>query len=727
MQYLPFVHPWIAVCALALASIPVVIHILNRRRFRRVIWAAMDFLTAAYRRNARRVRIEQLILLAVRVLIMVLIAMALARPWISPASPAGLGQISRHRIVVLDDSYPMGMAGPGGQRTYDRGIAAIRKLSNSFGRNDRVTLIRAGRPARMLTDQPSYDSAAMLRALERHEISDATKDVPGVLSLAADCLAQSRTPSGNRAVYFLTDGTAAAWTGGSRTSTDAIRMLAHRVAEEGRLFIVDLGPEDRDNLAISSLRVPSPALSADWPATLEAEVTNYGRQDAANLRLQLVLDGQAVRTESVETVPPLATKTVRLRVQLPGAGSHQVCARLVGEMRDALAADNARWLSVAVRREVPILLVDGRPGTDRFSGQTGYLATALAPRSSPADLTPVTPRVIMTPELATEPLDDYAMVALCDVRALPEQVWARVERYVRRGGGLIVLMGDQVSQDDYNRFGFADGRGILPARISGLVGSLDDREKFVRIRTDPVSHPCVADFVGQPRSGLFLTRFFRYARLSVPPDLPGAGVALRYDNGDVALAVRHVNRGRVAMASFAANMDWSNLPAKGDYVSLMMGLLSWIVGDPAAERNVIVGEPLSEALSSRAASLPVEVICPDAHHGTAAIASQPASDRVLARYDQTDRVGGYRLMVGSEPIDFSVNLDTVGSDLRRIAPEGLREILGTTFEYSRDIDQVIAAGSQGAHREIAWLLLWAVLGLLLLEMALAMRFGHHRE
>ncbi|MBN1343239.1 MAG: VWA domain-containing protein [Phycisphaerae bacterium] len=732
----PFVHPWIAASALILGGVPIVIHLLNRRRFRRVIWAAMTFLTAAHRRNARRVKIEQLILLAVRTLIMILIALAVARPLLRPIAAAGLAAASHHRVIVLDDSYSMRMTGPDGPSAFDRATAEARKLLRTFDRGDGVSLVLAARPAHPLIDRPSYDHQDALKAIDARKPSCATTDMIGAFESATRILSDSELPKDNRIVYVLTDGTAEAWSDRSEGSSQRLRDAARSLADQARLIVIDVGPERRDNLAATSLKLAAPLISAEWPATLLAEVTNHGTRQAADLKLQVTLDGQVIRAEPVESIPPKETRRLRFRVQLPGAGSHLIEARILATTPDVLAIDDGRWLAVSVRKQTPVLLVDGRPGADRFAGAAGYLATALAPASGPTDPILVSPRTIMPGELPAEPLSDYAMIALCNVRQLDRDLWERLAAYVRAGGGLIVTMGDQIDADNYNRFGFDDGRGILPARIAGLVGNEDDRDRFARIQTEGLSHPAVVDFAGQPRSSLFLARFYRHAKLQVPPELPGASVILRYDGGDCALAVRTIDQGRVAMASFTANMDWTNLPAKPDYVSLMMNLLTWTVGDPSARRNVLVGEPLIETLSGKLAIQPETVIAPDGRRGQPVATSQPASEKLgdasreenaIVRYEQTDLAGGYKLTVGPRELDFAVNLDPVEGDLSAIAPQTLRERLGCEFDLVRAADEAVALASADTRREIGWTLLWCVLALLVLETYLAMSFGHHRE
>src|SRR6266550_428035 len=103
-----FVSPWFAVAGGVLASIPIIIHILNRRRFKIVNWAAMEYLLQAMRKNRRRLRFEQWLLLATRCAMLVLLGLALARPFGCDTSLAAMaGQRSALHVIVVDNSFSM--------------------------------------------------------------------------------------------------------------------------------------------------------------------------------------------------------------------------------------------------------------------------------------------------------------------------------------------------------------------------------------------------------------------------------------------------------------------------------------------------------------------------------------------------------------------------------------------------------------------------------------------
>src|SRR2546423_12514278 len=98
-----FTHPWYMAAGGALVSSPILIHLINRMRFKRIRWAAMEFLLKSQKRNRRRLIIEQLILLLLRILMVLLVALLVAR-WIYGGNNSSTGTA---HVVVIDDSLSM--------------------------------------------------------------------------------------------------------------------------------------------------------------------------------------------------------------------------------------------------------------------------------------------------------------------------------------------------------------------------------------------------------------------------------------------------------------------------------------------------------------------------------------------------------------------------------------------------------------------------------------------
>ena len=150
MTALSFVHPGI-LAGFGLASLPIIIHLLNRRRFKVMEWAAMEFLLKAAVRNRRRVRLENLLLLLLRVLVVCLLIMAVSRPFSkSDTMLAGLfgseGEVQR--VILLDDSHSMN-AGQGNRSAFETArtrVKAFIKQLHEDRSGDTVTILLGSAP-----------------------------------------------------------------------------------------------------------------------------------------------------------------------------------------------------------------------------------------------------------------------------------------------------------------------------------------------------------------------------------------------------------------------------------------------------------------------------------------------------------------------------------------------------------------------------------------------------
>src|SRR5688500_12415065 len=174
-----FVTPAFALAGAALVSIPVIIHILNRRRFKTVTWAAMEFLLRAMRKNRRRLRFEQWVLLATRCALVLLLGMALARP-LGCENPATalVGGRSGVSVFVIDNSYSMAyeVNRPGGKTHLEGAKRIAKELVDRAARDGGVALIVASSPARAVIAQPSYNPQQVKDAIDRIEQSYAGTD-----------------------------------------------------------------------------------------------------------------------------------------------------------------------------------------------------------------------------------------------------------------------------------------------------------------------------------------------------------------------------------------------------------------------------------------------------------------------------------------------------------------------------------------------------------------------
>ncbi|MCP4249156.1 MAG: hypothetical protein GY778_19095 [bacterium] len=739
---LPLVHPGVAAAGLAAAAIPIIIHLITRRRARRVPWAAMGFLLAANRRSLRRVRFEQIFLLALRTAVLILIGLAIARPFVPAGAALGLGEEQWHRILLIDNSLSATAAAAASERgepgTSAGGLpaepvssrppaaAAALALLEGFRANDAISLITLAEPAHSLVARGSYDRREVRGRVSAAAGTQRRADLAGGLAEALELLDDSPAAPENRAVYVISDQAANTWTADEETVA-----LARQVAQEAKLLLVPTERNPRGNRAITELRCIETLASVGLPIRVAATVANFDTVSAHGLRLQVSRGERIVRRLELDPLEPGARREVVFSIAVERPGIHAIKVRLEGAQGDALPVDDVRHLSIEVAESLPVLLVDGRPGAGAFAGETGYLAAALAPAVGTGRKSLLVPKTITEWELPAEALSDYRLIVLANVQQLEQELWQRLEAFVRAGGGLAIFLGDTVNADNYTRLGYADGRGLLPGRLGRTVGDAGDRSTFVRLRPDTFTHPILADFAAAHQSGLFLKgRVYHY--LSVEPDPAAATVLLAYTDGQPAIVERSFGSGRVCLITTSANMAWNNLAARGDYVSLCWGLTSYLCSDPTASRNVRVGREIAERLSPEAARdiqmqrQSARITGPDAAVGDGRL--RATDDGYELRFGPIDRAGLYTVgldeaFADTRQIVFAAQLDPLESDLAVMDEPGLRSLLKCPVVYLADDDPAGARFARGGSEELAGMLKYAVLLLLVCEVWFTMRFA----
>lgn len=747
---MPFVHPTIAGIALLTGLIPVLIHLLNRRRFRRIPWAAMSFLLAANRRSAKRIRLEQLLLMLARIGVVVLLGLAVARPYV-PASAVLPGSSSRvHRIVLVDNSLSMNAHGADGRTRFAAAQQCATRLVDSFPPADSVSLVTLAAPAEAVIAHAAYDRRFVRETLTAIRSTQRATDTVGALSAARDILKASDAAAGNRAIYLISDFPKDVWESDTpqnpTAAVRATRQLADALSDPSvdlNLIRVDAGSSE--NVAVTRLRPESPLVGINVPVRIAVEVTNFGDSTVRNASLQVRRDGQTIRREQLPRLEPGASVVSSVSTEFAVAGVHAIEARVTTAVQNTLEDDDVRYLSLEVRESAPVLLVDGRPGVKLLDGQAGFLATALAPNKTAslrrptaavegrsATINLVSPKVITESELEGEALPAYDVIALCNVGRLSAKQWAQIERFTSAGGGLLIFLGDLVSADHYNRYGYANGGGLMPGKIGRPIdltispNTLERLgEKLTRgagaaeLKLDRQVHPIVAEFAAHPTSGLFLARVEHY--VPIEPDPNRAEVVLRYGNDAPALLASVFGKGRVLLWTTTANMDWTNLPAKGDYVAVMLNAVSYLVRPHGEHRNVLVGQSVIEPLRPAESSMPMRITTGE---GAAFESSVVAHEGALAlSYGPVERAQFMILSIGSASRVVAANVDPAESNLESVDDRKLTAALDRPVRFVSDTaeadEQPIAARST----ELASIALYMVMILLLGEIWMAMWFG----
>lgn len=670
-----FLNP-LLLFGLAAVSVPIIIHLLNRRKFQKVVWAAMRFIQTSVEKNQKRMRIEDMILLALRCLLLALLALALARPAFKDSGSDFLGQSKVTAVLILDNSASMGMS-DGTATRFEKAKKAAEQSLETMPSGSATAVLLASDIANGVIPEPTFDLNLARKAIREAPLTDRASDLLPSVQRALDTL---KPRLGLRKeIYLINDGQIAGW----KQMTE-IQKLLEVSQRDVRSHIVLVSEHEERNLAVTDLRNASGLVPVNQPVRFEARVSNLGREAVSNIRVSLSADNEPPSDEfTIDSLPPGGSKSVSLFAKLRAEGFHSIMARIP---EDRLPADDKRTLAVRAIKEVRVLLVDGDPGSEPRDSETFFLRHALIP--VPSSEQPnyfIKATRIAAPELPTARFDDFDAVVLANVASFAEPVAKSLEQYIRRGGGLMVFLGDKITTAFYNEQ-LAGKLRLLPATIGSGRGNAEQDVDFFTIQDRGLDHSIVSLW-NDPNAGtLSSVRFYRaYDVTPVPFESPAdkstnaaldeAGppqVIAKFSHGAPAIIERTYGLGRVVMFASTADTAWNDFPVRPSFVPLIHRALGAMVQRQDEGLNVRVGQKFVRRLASELLDKEARVFKP---RETDALLEQRRIEMVngwpTLQYEGTDLSGIYEVAVGDTrgALRFAAQPDAGESSLDELSSE----------------------------------------------------------
>jgi hypothetical protein len=565
MSPISFLNPAM-LAGLAAIAAPIILHLLNRQRFRIVHWGAMMFLRQSLAKARRRLRFQHLLLMLVRILILAFLALALARPLVKTAFTAYLGHSRTDLVLVLDSSFSTGyVAGEASDFENIRRTAI--SLVDTLRHGDTVSVIVASDIARPLTSDPSFELQRTKQMLATLQPRPRPANLLRAAQEVTAWLPKLRNP--NHEIYIITDGASHGWSTDRATDWERIAAALAKRQPKPTVRVLAVAPAERSNLAVADLNVQPRIVAVSSTARITGRIANHSSA-ARDVSAALSLDGIQKATKDVH-LEAGETAAVTFNIQFPDAGPHRA-ALDIGT--DALPLDNRRYLALDAVEALPVLIADGSPSANAFRSGSGFLAAAL----QPSDESVVRPTVIDAHTLSTADLSRYRVLVLANVARVDRALAEKLEQFVASGRGLLVAPGSLAEAGDYNNALFQEGRYLLPAKLNAVIRAQPNAPN--RVNANATWRAELAELVqGQVRS------WWRLA--------PGANTftLAALASGDPLLVARRLGDGRVLQTALPLDNSWSDLPIHPVFVPLVHEVIYELALSTQASRNLVVGDP----------------------------------------------------------------------------------------------------------------------------------------
>jgi hypothetical protein len=776
-----FLNPWMLV-GLSAVIVPLVIHLLNRRRYEVVDWGAMQFLQLS-EVTRRRLFLEEVLLMLLRMGLIAVLVLALAGPFVTTSSLARLGPHGNRDIVlVFDGSYSMGSTCLGGV-PHEKAKKWARAFVADLTPGDSVAILQAKEQVVPVLAEPSHDPARVRRHIDELPLPTGSCDWRPALQTAAAIL--SRSQHAEREIILLSDGQRFGWA--DRDSLVRWSLLGSEIGQKAdlRIWAVNVAPErpaDPPNWSLTPLETDRLLAPVGRTITFRTAMDLHGQKAyTPPHRVRLEIDGRFVRNLEVPGSTSLQNGHLPFSFThaFAAPGTHLVSVILEPDppleerpaqytVKDELPGDNRQDFAIEVVRALPVLIVDGqsRSALDGRKPGIDFLRQALEARDpAPVVRTRVVPIDAFDPALLsasdTNKDDESAgkprVLILRDVPQLTAAQEEAITQFLADGGGALVTLGPRSLAEAYNARRHRDGKGWLPAHLEDIA---DDPAHPAPGGSD---HPALRLFLEKPKDGQDPDRFPQLSRVRfshwwklTSPSRNYACVqvaALRTATAEFPFLVEWIDphrAGRLLLCAVPLDDSWGGeLVQSESFVPLVHELVYYLAGMRSTELNLEPGQPLRYRLDSTGDVGQYKLQTPLGATKPLQIASsrgaeerenddviRAAVDRLPAgpvlRMDVTHESGVYRLHTDENNIIYYVvHPKRAGeSDLTPSSDEDRAKVakLVPGMQYQNDREHLAHEWVSEQHRHELWS--WLLLGLLTLlcgEVWLTRRIVKHRH
>src|SRR5262245_12799384 len=664
-----FLNPFLLFGSLAL-SIPVLIHLVRREKSEIIPFSSLMFLLKVPKRSIRQQKIKNLLLMALRLLILAFLVGAFARPYITQAAkPAVNGNSNRGAVLMLDNSYSMRYG-----NNFERLKTEARRRIDSLRAGDRMAIIAFNENASLLA-RPTSDKNELKAVVDTLEPSFGATRYYEAFTLADRVL--NEFGGDQKQLIMISDFQRNGWNRSGRESV---------IGTDVRAETVNLAVTDWNNIGIDSVIVDQTSFSRTYSGRLIARIHNYDKNKPAAVPVSVSLSDKEVQRKNVTISANSSALAEFTGFDLPLGFSK---GRVRVEAEDPLKVDNDFLFAIERREKLNVLVLDAGKAK-----QSVYLREAFTS-------TPDLPfQVIVTPASAITPEDiaKHEVVIVNDAPRLPDKVREKMDELRKVGQGQLIILGENSDMGWWNSY------AKLPVKLNRRIFVSKDRGRpSVSLTTYDRNHAIFKTFEKSTRVTLNSAQFFAYMEVEAKA---GGVVLAKYEDGSpVIIESSKDDHGMIVFNSTVDNKAWNDFPLKTSFLPLFHDMIHYLTRYNEGRGWYALGDgvPVFGGLENAAAA----VIDPKGERQ--ALGNLAAGQ---AKFFTPTIPGFYELRVGPETRMVAVNPPTAESNLDSMPPEDLLASVQRTPSEAKSPGFLSGdEKDEYARRQLVWwyLLLFALL------------------
>ncbi|MDQ3194293.1 MAG: BatA domain-containing protein, partial [Bacteroidota bacterium] len=648
-----FLNPSILLGLFAI-SIPILIHLLNLRKIRKVEFSTLMFLKEIQKSKMRRIKLKQLILLMLRILTIIFLVLCFARPVYEGYAGDKDNASNSTVLIFIDDSFSMSARDDKGT-LLNQAKESVKKILGSYKESDEVYFIRTSQIGLKDTKISYENFKDILDSVDNIKVTYLPLPMTGVMNYAKEILVNSRNTRSD--IYIISDFQKNNFNQNVISSDDFSELNN----KSSNTYLIRIGNREIKNISLDSFEVATKLLEKDKDIKVKIFLNNHSQFNVKNKSVNLYI-GSELKDEKAVDINSFDNKELEFIFKTTEAGNINGTLELVQSVfeDDEFIQDNKYYFSIYIPEKFNIAVIEDNPLDSYFINLAIQTASDILSDSikRESDLFNIS-----SGKLIDENIFRNEVIFISDKKMFSEEEANILMRFISAGGGVFLFLGSSTDINNYNNTILSKLGSVRLEKLS------DNIEQNKNLKFDKV------DFEHPVLSEVFLNQ-----KLNITSDdfnidspeirnyydlIPGenANSIIMLTNNKPFLLESGLSKGKIIISSVSATDDFSNLPLKNIFLPLIIRSIYYLSNNFEYQKTYVVGR--SNLISVKGLRNISDIILPDSSRtGTGAGLNADSDNYLFLPYNAgTSQIGNYTITDSSgSAFNFPLNVDPLESN-----------------------------------------------------------------
>ncbi|PCJ60900.1 MAG: hypothetical protein COA79_07515 [Planctomycetota bacterium] len=652
-----FIH-FAFLAGLGLTAIPIIIHILQKNRVKEMEWAAMKFLLEIVEEQNKKIQLEDLLLLILRVLMFIFLVLGIARPIMSISS-AGLLDSNGQIVILMDDSYSMSTR-EGLETRFDNAKKRAIKLLENQPKGYGVSIVRFNQYSTTLTGGFSVDHELLKQTVTKMKPGFLKGNIENGLDYAIRLFTKDE---GKKVIFLISDFQEKDWASAGADLTNRIKELNGKI----EFTFIPVTDSIKENVAVESVTSTQSAVKLGEKATIIGVLRNYGKEVAKDQNVDFLVNGSLVES-SIASIPPGQTAKIIFSYVPEESGDQRIEVKL---RHDKVEPDNSSFFTLKVVDQLRVLgvLDESSIGLKFHEITMADMALNPFPLASKDERALYKFEYIGISSLASVKLSDYDFVLIANVRDITGIDAKPLEDYVKQGGGVIMFLGPNVKLETYNNNLYKDGEGLWSFPLSEQVAE-SEKDKALEFNGENKEHPIWQFILSEGRNYLTPFKVFKSFTFDVKENTKAIVLGtVKSDKMNIAkpcLVDFSYGAGHVIVYGSSSNMKWGRFPIHPSFVAFMHQSFKYLKSFSSSSSNLSIYAEYKKKVGLEESQASYQLIAPSGSAYTLSVLGENDIYELKIDSSKLSEHGFYKLVNLDDKTKesfLSINLDVSEGDI----------------------------------------------------------------